>query len=281
MLTRRTIMLKPMQNGVSGYARLQTENVRVQLQVHARGIEDESVRLFACLKAQSARELAACAVNGNGEVSLEADLAQDDRLEGLAVISGGDHPRPLLTGLCIPQSAGALLEVKNAALALCERLRKKPEVRPVPAPVVQTGRKTLPPLPKEIFLPAIDPAPYFRAEKNAPALPVQKVAQPFHSPKAVPVNALPKLRWPRGFESLKPYFEKERPVALFDLPGWRFVSAAPGLWIGMQPRDGMVRRVAYAYDGKTPPGQGPYQPVKGVDGRVYQVLWQELQGEKP
>lgn len=276
MLTRRTIMLKPMQTGASGYARLQTENARVQLQVHARGLENGAVRLFACLSGQSAREIGTCAVNANGEASLEAELAQDNRLEGLVMISGGDHPRPLLTGLCITQSAGALLEVKNAALALCERLRKKPEVRPVPVPVVNVERKALPPLPREIFLPAIDPAPYFRAEKNMPAPPVHKTVQPSVLHTAEPVNVLPKLRWPRGFESLRTYFEKEMPSALFDLPGWRFVSAAPGLWIGMQPQDGIVRRVAYAYDGNAPRGQGPYQPVKGLDGRVYQVLWQEV-----
>ena len=39
MLSRRTILLKPMQPALSGYARLQTDNRCTTLQLHARGLE--------------------------------------------------------------------------------------------------------------------------------------------------------------------------------------------------------------------------------------------------
>lgn len=268
MLTRRTIMLRPMQAGVSGYARLQTENGRALVQVHARGLEQSSVRLFGCLRGQSAREMAACPVNANGEASMEVELAQEDRLEGLVIITDEDDPRPLLTGLCVPQSAGGLLEVKNAALALCDRLRKRP--KPRPAPVVRPVDKQQP-LPREIFLPAIDPAPYLQA-----AVRIEQPVPAARKPSGVPVDALPALRWPRGFESLKAYFDHAMPVALFPMPGWRFVQAASEWWIGIQPRDGRVRGVAYAYLGDRAPDGAPYRPVRGLDGRMYQVLWQEV-----
>ena len=55
------------------------------------------------------------------------------------------------------------------------------------------------------------------------------------TPKAPPADRLRPLLWPRGFEALRPYFEKGIPCRLFDLPGWRFVNAAQaggpdGLW---------------------------------------------------
>ena len=83
------------------------------------------------------------------------------------------------------------------------------------------------------------------------------------------------------FEKLKPFFEKALPCALIDLPGWRFVYAAHaggpvGLWLGMRQVDGRVVRLAYAVRGNQPPGKGPYRPALGLDGMVYQVLWQTV-----
>lgn len=269
MLTRRTIMLRPMQTGVSGYARLQAENGRSLVQVHARGIAQGGVRLFGCLKGQSALEMAAGDANVNGEVSLEAEFAQEQRLEGLVLITAGDEPRPLATGLCVPQSAGGLLEVKNAALALCDRLRKKPLPRPKPTPAVQPVVKQQP-LPREIFLPAIDPAPYLQAAAQREPLPAER------KPSGVPVDDLPVLRWPRGFESLQKYFDHALPVALLPMPGWRFVQAAADWWVGVRMQDGAVRGVAYAFLGERAPDGAPYRPARGLDGRVYQVLRQEV-----
>ena len=102
------------------------------------------------------------------------------------------------------------------------------------------------------------------------------------TPKAPPADRLRPLLWPRGFEALRPYFERGIPCRLFDLPGWRFVNAAQaggpdGLWVGMQQVDGRVRRVAYAHRSETPPPGGrPYRPARGTDGHTYQVLWQRV-----
>ena len=102
------------------------------------------------------------------------------------------------------------------------------------------------------------------------------------APKAPPADRLRPLLWPRGFEALRPYFERGIPCRLFDLPGWRFVNAAQaggpdGLWVGIQQVDGRVRRVAYAHRSETPPPGGrPYRPARGTDGHTYQVLWQRV-----
>ena len=136
-----------------------------------------------------------------------------------------------------------------------------------------------PELPREVFLPALDPAPYAQAfgeeQEEEPILP-----PPAHS--APPADRLRPLIWPNGFESLRPYFEKALPTALFDLPGWRFVYAAHaggpnGLWIGIQPLDGRVRGVAYAHRGDAPPVAGKgYRGMRGLDGQMYQVLIQRI-----
>lgn len=276
---RRTMMLKPMQPGVSGYARLQCEGGRTLVQLHARGLEAGTVHMYWYLSGQRARELGQRTVNAHGEASLEAETPMDasgpERLQALMLITGGEHPKPLLVGLCAQQSAGSLMDVKNAALALCDRLSRPAQksaepaaVLPAPAAVPAEPKK----LPREIFLPAIDPAPYAAALQPPPALP-----KPARS--APPAGRLKPLVWPRGFEKLRPYFEQALPCALFDLPGWRFVYAAHaggpgGLWLGIFRQDGRVVRVAYAHRGQA---LGPNaKPVRGLDGMVYQVLWQNV-----
>ncbi len=281
MLTRRTIMLKPMQSGVSGYARIQSDGRRTTLQLHARGLQEHTpVRLFWYLSGQAAQPIAQTSANIHGEVSVEADAPESvspQRLQAVVLIRGGEKPAPLMIGLCTEQSAGSLMDAKNAALALCEKLRPspKPAVRPVMA-----EQKPEPPkasaLPREVFLPAIDPAPY------AAATCTQEEMLPPPKRDAPPVDRLRPLVWPRGFESLKPYFDKALPTALFDLPGWRFVYAAHaggpnGLWIGYQQRDGRVCGVAYAHRSDTPPaGRRGYRAARGLDGQMYQVLWQKV-----
>jgi len=283
MLSRRTILLKPMQPALSGYARLQTDGDKTLLQLHARGMEPgEDICLYWYLSGQHAREIIRAAVNAHGEISIEAEAPEavaPARLQAVLLISG-DPPKPLMIGLCSQQSAGSLMDAKNAALALCERL-KRPEP-PAVRPVICEEKKppvSVPPLPREVFLPAIDPAPYAQAfqpkAEDEPLLP-----PPVRN--APPADRLKPLRWPRGFESLKPYFDRSLPCALFDMPGWRFVYAAHGggpngLWIGILQQDGRVCGVAYAHRGDTPPaGRREYRAARGLDGQTYQVLWQKV-----
>lgn len=283
MLSRRTILLKPMQPAVSGYARWQTDGGHTLIQLHARGLEPgEEVRLYWYLSGQHAQEIAQATVNAHGEVSAEYEENETpERLLALILISGGEKPKPLLIGLCADQSGSGLMDAKNAALALCERLNasRRPAVRPVSVPAAAPCAEA-DSLPREVFLPAIDPAPYAQAVPEK-----QKAPEPFLPPparNAPPADRLRPLRWPHGFECLKPYFERALPTALFDLPGWRFVYAAHaggpnGLWIGIQPLDGQVRGVAYAHRGAHPPAAGKgYRAVRGLDGQMYQLLIQQV-----
>lgn len=280
---RQTIMLRPMLSGVSGYARVETEARHTAVQLHARGLPSGEVRLYWYMSDRAAKQVACGAANPRGEVSLQAEAPADaiapQRLQALILLTSGDEPRPLLIGLCVEQSAGSMLDARNAALALCEKLRKpaqpaaEPPPPPAEAPKPAARPKAKEQLPREIFLPAIDPAPYAVA-KDAPASPAP-------ARQAPPACRLRPLKWPKGFESLQPYFDKALPCRLFDLPGWRFVYAAhaggpDGLWIGMEKRDGRVRRVAYATRGTTPPAPGPYRAQRGLDGMMYQVLWQSV-----
>ena len=276
---RRTIMLKPMQPGASGYARLQCEGGRTLVQLHARGLEAGTVRMYWYLSGQTARELGSRPVNAHGEASLEAETPEDaagpERLQALMLISSGEQPKPLLVGLCVQQSAGSLMDVKNAALSLCERLSRPaaaPPEPPVLLPIPVDSPKEQKKLPREIFLPAIDPTPYTAAIQEEKPLLLSK-------PNVLPAGRLRPLVWPRGFEKLRPYFEQALPCALFHLPGWRFVYAAHaggpgGLWLGMYRQDGRVRRIAYAHRGDA---LGPNaKPMRGLDGMTYQVLWQNV-----
>lgn len=273
-MIRRTMMLRPMQAGVSGYARLQCESGCTLVQLHARGLAPGRARLFWYLSDRAAREVASGEVNAHGELSLEAEAPADavapERLQALILLDGNAEPRPLLIGLCVEQSAGSLLDARNAALALCERMRKKPEPAPVPQPPPAPKPQAIP---REIFLPAIDPAPYLAAREEEPAAPKRT---------APPACRLRPARWPKGFESLAAYFDKALPCRLFDLPGWRFVYAAhaggpDGLWIGCERIDGRIRQILYASRGAVPPGPGPYQTLLGLDGMPYQTL----QGLRP
>lgn len=358
-ISHRLIMLKPMRTGVSGYARLQTGAGQLQLQVHARGLKCEAARVFWYLSGGEALELGQVRVNPRGEASLTADMPDSrlapERMQALLVLSGGIKPESLLIGLCVEQSAGSILDAKNAALALCERLyrdegkrRRAQEQATAGAEAAHTN-KTLayeagrmvsdaPPtapaataraagnaqsvvpspyntteaspaasaplaacanaasvsadslsapaashkseVPREIFLPAIDAAAYVQSMRREGAPPTEPLVPPPHSPPKA--DRLRPLKWPRGFERVRAYFEGGVPCALFPLPGWRFVRAAQsggpeGLWIGYTQLDGRVRQVAYAIRGDTPPPGGkPYRPARGLDGHLYQVLWQQV-----
>ena len=125
---QRLILFKPMRPGVSGYARLQSERGALLAQLNARGLEAESVQAYWYGAGGEARLMGATRVNAHGEASLTAELPGDalapERLQAVLLLSGGAEPVPLMIGLCVQQSAGSLLDAKNAALALCERLAR-------------------------------------------------------------------------------------------------------------------------------------------------------------
>lgn len=202
---QQLILFKPMRPGVSGYARLQSERGALLAQVNARGLDVDGVRAYWYGAGGEARLMGEARVNAHGEASLTAELPMDalapERLQAVLLLSGGKNPAPLMIGLCVQQSAGSLLDAKNAALALCERLARAqqaqsatrtpgqpisgagsepsacpaaepapPPIRPAPQPQVTTAkrpRKRERELPREIFLPAIDPLPYVDAARRA------------------------------------------------------------------------------------------------------------------
>lgn len=285
MLCRRLLLLKPLRPGLSGYARLQWEGGRTEMQVQLRGLPGGGTRFF--WYNGTARELGQATVNPRGEagmtVSLGENLLSPQGMQALLILSAAEAPEPLLLGLPGPADGGTLLELRAAALALCQRLTPKPEpdapseITPPkpPASPKPSHRKRFacPELPREIFLPAIDPAPYMTAQER----PTEK-----QSPQRPWADALPALRWPEGFETLRPYFAAGRPCALLDAPGWRFVRAADAggpreLFLGLLARDGAVRQLAYVHRGDHPPAPG-FRPTVGLDGKTYQVLWQKIAG---
>lgn len=331
-LHQKFLLLRPMRTGVSGFARMQWERGQAWVQLNVRGAPGEGVRAFWYSSGGEARELGICAANARGEASLEGPapggLYAPERLQALIVVENNVAPRPLLIGLCTETSAGSLLDAKNASLSLCDKLaraaapkRESIEPKPLapsakreapkegqekaapnrplstqqrPASVLAAGREKA--LPREIFLPALDPAPYVQAMerpvKAAPfsrqdsLAPVSAVPPPQPKPNnekkpsraGVPVGRLPNLEWPKAFRSLREYFVKCPPDAPFDWPGWRFVRVSrqgDGLWIGRQIKDSRVCRVAYAMRGAPPRDDSrPYQPVRGRNGELYRVLVQ-------
>ena len=331
-LHQKFLLLRSMRAGVSGFARMQWERGQAWVQLNVRGAPGEGIRAVWYSSGGEARELGTCAANARGEASLEGpapgDRCAPERLQALIVVENNAAPRPLLIGLCTETSAGSLLDAKNASLSLCDKLaraaaksrqpvepkplaasapreeRKEKRAEEPPKTQIPTPQKPLPvptamrekSLPREIFLPALDPAPYVQAmerpvkaapplRQNSPAA-VSSMPPPQPEPgnekkpprTGVPVGRLPSLDWPKAFQSLREYFVKCPPDAPFDWPGWRFVRASrqgDGLWIGRQARGSRVCRVAYAMRGAPPQNDSqPYQPVRGWNGELYRVLVQ-------
>ena len=137
-VTHQMMMLRPLQAGLSGYARLQGEARRQLVQVHLRGMLQKEMRVFWYAGEGLVREVGRASANPRGEASLNADLPMDAtaprRLMALLITDGETRPRPLAIGLCTSQSAGSLLDAKNALLALCERLAREQEEPPTPPP---------------------------------------------------------------------------------------------------------------------------------------------------
>ena len=199
-VTHQMMMLRPMQAGLSGYARLQGEPSRHLVQINLRGLSGGEMRVFWYAGEGLVREVGRCGANQRGEAALSAEVpinaAAPRRLMALLITDGGDRPKPLAIGLCTAQSAGSLMDAKNALLALCDKLGRasveasasnpssKDKTRPkVPAaskdPPTQTkpneaaisatiGKASQPikprsqwyaadgDLPREVFLPAIE-----------------------------------------------------------------------------------------------------------------------------
>lgn len=327
MLCRRFVTFKPMQSGVTGYARLQWEAGYADVQMQLRGLTCQGARFFAYTGAGEARDLGHGRVNAHGEACLTVRLPETalppQKLQALLVLTDESRPKPLMIGLNGRQ--GEMLDARNAALALCDRLVAKPkapaaaitprttarmaapqEQTPPPAEAspIQTAsaeKKPAPPpleparkapvlrektdrLPREIFLPAIDPSPYIaatekEAERQSPKPEAPQSSAETRRPSAekrIPADGLKPLEWPPALAGVKRYFDGAKPGAPFDLPGWRFVYAADtggpqGLWVGYLARDGRVVRVAYAHQGNSAPAPG-FSPIRGRDGAMYQIL---------
>lgn len=130
-VTRRMMMLRPMQAGLSGYARLQEEAGWQLVQINLRGLQGGGMRAFWYAGEGLVRELGRSAANARGEAALSAELPVDPaapgRLTALLIADDSDKPRPLAIGLCAAQSAGSLMDAKNALLALCDRLGRMAE----------------------------------------------------------------------------------------------------------------------------------------------------------
>lgn len=132
MILHRLLMLKPMRPGVTGYARVQSERGQTLLQVHARGLRVAGVHVFWYAGDGEAVKLGTARVNPRSEASLTADAPglAPERLHALIVLSDEPEPAPLLIGLYAGQDAGSVLDAKNAALALCDRLSRSRQERP-------------------------------------------------------------------------------------------------------------------------------------------------------
>lgn len=132
-VTHQMMMLRPMQAGLSGYARLQGEAGRQLVQINLRGMQPGDMRVFWYAGEGLVREVGRSAANQRGEASLSAEVPMDAaaprRLMALLITDGGDRPRPLAIGLCTAQSSGSLMDAKNALLALCDRLGREKQAQ--------------------------------------------------------------------------------------------------------------------------------------------------------
>lgn len=179
MLCRRLLLLKPLSPGLSGYARLQWEGGRTEMQIQLRGLQGGGVRFF--WYHGQARELGQAPANPRGEAGLMASVSDNllaaGEQQALLILSAEEKPQPLMLGLTGPADGGALLEMRAAALALCQKLAPGPAPAHLPPAATAHAPQSQPEhppknhsarleLPREIFLPAIDPAPYMSAQER-------------------------------------------------------------------------------------------------------------------
>lgn len=86
---------------------------------------------------------------------------------------------------------------------------------------------------------------------------------------AAPVDALPALQWLEKIDNLRAYFEKNRPIRLFDWPQWRMIrwqnmGGAP-CYVGVRIGEERILAVMYAVKAR-----GGLLPPKGLAGYRYQ-----------
>lgn len=87
--------------------------------------------------------------------------------------------------------------------------------------------------------------------------------------QTTPVDALPALQWPDRIGNLRAYFEKNRPIRLFDWPQWRMIrwqniGGAP-CYVGVRIGEERISAVMYAVKAR-----GGLLPPKGLSGYRYQ-----------
>ena len=137
------IMLRPMQAGISGYARVQGEAGRQLVQINLRGVQG-GMRAFWYAGDGLVKELGSSDANPRGEAGLYTDLPAETiaprRLTALLIADTGEKPRPLAIGLCTAQSAGSLMDAKSALLALCDKLGREGEKAAAAAPEEEACR---------------------------------------------------------------------------------------------------------------------------------------------
>lgn len=129
-MKRDYIMLRPLATGVTGFARLETDKSGLVFQLTGKNLHPHAkgVRVFLYAGEGAVQELGRAKVNAQGQVTLLAEVAARQsgflptRLQAVLVVTDDVKPGPLFIGLCVPQSAGSLLDAKNALLALCAKL---------------------------------------------------------------------------------------------------------------------------------------------------------------
>ena len=100
---------------------------------------------------------------------------------------------------------------------------------------------------------------------------------------APPVDALPQLIWPEAAAQLRPFFERNPPLRLFDTPGWRTVQvqeAGMRCCFGYRAQGDRVAEVLYAVQARggmvTPRGLRGYRWERALDGSGWWTLRQRV-----
>ena len=152
--------------------------------------------------------------------------------------------------------------------------------RTQPAAPVRQAETIAPPEPAQTVAATETPPEAAQMEQNAADCEIHYR----DAPETPPVDALPHLVWPGTAQKLRPYFEKSRPLRLFDWPQWRMIrwqhrGGAP-CYVGVRVGERRVTAVLYvvqARGGMLPPkGLAGYRYQRASDGQGYWTLIQEV-----